>query len=124
MASITDIYNAIITLTQSLNNLVGDLQRFGGLTYVLNGISTTPSVVLGQNTKRSVANFHNPNLSGPTIWVYPTAVASSTPIVVGSLGGTYQVLPGAFLPLNGNVQSQWLAFSSSGSGISFTAAEQ
>lgn len=124
MSSIQDIYNAVLTLTQSLNNLVGELTRLGGTTYVLNGLSTAPTVVLGQNPNRSCVTFHNPNLVGPVVWVYPSVQASSTPIAVGSLGGCYQVLPGAFLPLTGGVKSSWLAFASSGTGVAFTAAEQ
>ena len=126
MSGLQDIYNMMLTIAQTVSKLTTLMPRMGGgVTWTINGISTTAIQILPQNLNRNQVTFHNPNPVGPLVWVYQSTPGSSTVAAPPALGGTYLILPGGFLPIvGGNVTSAWLGFSSSGANVGFTIGEQ
>lgn len=89
-----------------------------------NSIGTGTTQVLPANTSRGSIVFSNPGTVD--IFVAPTLDATGATISpsTGSLGGTFRIFAnGGTLTLAGAVQTAWVAFSSSGSGNSFTTLE-
>jgi hypothetical protein len=86
--------------------------------------SSVTTLVLSANSSRASVTFSNPGtvdiFVGPTLDANGATLSPST----GSLGGTFRIFSnGGTLTLTGAVQTSWVAFSSSGSGNSFTVLE-
>lgn len=116
---------------QATNNLSGTLKSIfissgssGIGVRAFNSISTTTTQVLPANTSRASIVFSNPGTVD--VFVAPTLDATGATISpsTGALGGTFRIFAnGGVLSLAGAVQTAWVAFSSSGSGNSFTTLE-
>ena len=86
--------------------------------------SSVTTQVLPANTSRGSVVFSNPGTVD--IFVAPATDANGATISpsTGSLGGTFRIFSnGGSLSLSGAVQTAWVAFSSSGTGNSFTTLE-
>jgi hypothetical protein len=97
----------------------------GGKVTPVNGLTTTPGQVIGINSQRRQITFHNPGGS-ITVYVYMLQTATGAtlvPALPNSLGGTFSVLPGGFLVVDGECQFAWGAFAASGSTASLTIME-
>jgi hypothetical protein len=122
----TDILSALqnaVTAIQSINISYSKAPFIGGaITTSVNTLSTTAIQVLAAGSSRSHLTFHNPNPNGVNTWVYPvTNISGATNApTLGSLGGAFSVLPGAYLTVTDAVNSAWFAFSSSGSANPLT----
>lgn len=95
----------------------------GGKVTPLNNLSASPIVAVAANPQRASITFHNPGTL--TVYVYPsiTAVGQVNSPNLSSLGGTFQLLPGATMTLTGEIQGAWQAFSASGSNQPLTVME-
>jgi hypothetical protein len=114
--SMQDIYTAIISLTQSFNNFVNKTPVFTGNITAVNNLTAASGFiqVIGSNAKRNLISFHNPG----TILVYVTPSqwsggVTSTPSL-SALGGTFEVVPGDWITIAGDVTSSWLGCPASG----------
>ena len=86
--------------------------------------SSFTTQVLPANTSRASIVFSNPGTVD--VFVAPTSDATGATISpsTGALGGTFRIFAnGGTLSLAGAVQTVWVAFSSSGTGNSFTTLE-
>jgi len=126
MASLTDIFNAINSATQSLNKFATAFPRTGGNVTPVNNLSSAGFVtVILPNANRNSISFHNP---GPNIvYVAPTTVGSSqgtfTPTPT-ALGGCFEIVPGDWVTLAGVVQQGFQAFVTAGSSQPLTILDQ
>lgn len=125
MAAVTDLYNAIITATQSLNKFTQTFPRAGGTVTAINNLSSSPVPVIAADPNRNSITFHNP---GSIItYVAPLTIGSSGGNLNPSLtqlGGCCELVPGDWLTLSGVVQQGWQAFVSSGSSQPLTIMVQ
>lgn len=117
--------NDILAALQNGVNAIRDvsfLPPISGQVISVNNLSTTAVSVLTSTTVRTSITFHNPSVNGPNVFVYPTTPlggGTNTP-TLSALGGSFAVLPGAFLCLTDGSSGSWFAFSSSGSSIPLT----
>lgn len=127
MASITDIYNAMVTLTQSLNYLTTSLIGQGGNFTAINNLSSAAFVnVLPISQTRKTISFHNPGVS--SIFVAPTTLGPNSSIQFSptntQLGGTIEIFPGGWITLSGAVRQAWQALASNQSSQPMTILDQ
>jgi hypothetical protein len=126
MASIQDLYNAILSATASLNKFTTSFPRSGGNVTPINNLSSAGFVqVIVANSNRNNITFHNPGSA--TVYVAPTTVGSSGGTLnpsISALGGTFEVLPGGWVTLAGVVQQGFQAMVSSGSSQPLTIMDQ
>jgi hypothetical protein len=119
----TDILSALqnaVAAIQSANNSLNRQPFIGGAVAAVNSLSTTAVQVVSAGSSRSHLTFHNPGTVNA--WVYPlTNVSGGTNApTLSSLGGSFQIFPGAFFTVTDAVNSAWLAFSASGSANPLT----
>lgn len=126
MASIQDLYTAITNAAQVLSNLAKTMPRAGGNVTAINNLSSAGFIsVISSNNGRSNISFHNPGSN--TVFVAPTTQGSSnTPFNPTQLllGGTFQITPGGWVVLTGQVQQGYQAAVTAGSSQPLTIMDQ
>lgn len=119
--SLQDIYNMMLTMTQSLNKLTTVLMANGsaplsatGLLVVTVSAASTP--IVAANQSRSILTFHNP--SNATIWIAPATDANGNPITLVE-GSGIALPPYDWVPITSDIaQLAWNGFSALGATIS------
>lgn len=127
MASTQDIYNAMLTATQSLNTFTQTFPRTGGYITPVNNLSSGAWVqVTPANSSRNCLTFHNPGTE--IVYVAPTIQGSSqgafSPSGQTYLGGTWMLVPGDSITFSGTCQQAWQATVAAGSSQPLTVFQQ
>ena len=102
----------------------------GNKTYVYNAITTTPGVVAPANPQRRKLVFHNPGTNDILVapdkaFISATATAPTTLTPsTSALGGCWRIFGnGGTLTLEGEIQSSWQAFATTGSTNALTVLD-
>lgn len=95
----------------------------GGKVTPINSLGTTALQVIGPNPQRASLTFANPG----TVMVYVAplinAVGGSFTITLSALGGSFPILAGGMLTLQGEISLGWQALAASGSNNPLTVSE-
>lgn len=119
--SLQDIYNMMLTMTQSLNKLTTVLTANGSIPVSATGVlvvtfATSSTQVVAANQSRVVLTFHNP--SNATVWIAPATDANGNAITLVE-GSGIALPPYDWVPITGNIaQLAWNGISALGATIS------
>jgi hypothetical protein len=124
-AGATDAVSALKGITQQLSALVKATRSYfgGGQVTASNSVSTAFAQIIAANAQRYTITFHNPGTV--TLYVGPMTLANGSPNTptLGALGGTYQLVSGGLLVLDGQCQLAYGAMAASGATNPVTVTE-
>jgi hypothetical protein len=95
----------------------------GGKVTAANAVTTTGAQVVAANPQRKKITFHNPGANN--LFVYPlvNAAGGTNAPTNAAPGGSFQLLPGAILEIDGECQFAWGAFANTGTTNALTVME-